>query len=86
MFIHRCDGNFIKADTLAMMVNVVGTNDGSKFIVNGMSVFLAHRAFSDIVSDKALGDLVTRELFAESKVGSTISEVTIPITMDGVKS
>ena len=59
-----------------MMVNVVGTNDGSEF---------AHRTFSDVVSNEALGDLVARDLIAEYKVGSTISEVTIAIAMDGVK-
>jgi hypothetical protein len=85
MFIHWCDGNAIKADALAMMVNVVGTNDGSEFVVHCMSDLLAHRTFSDVVSNEALGDLVARDLIAEYKVGSTISEVIIAIAVDGVK-
>ena len=67
------------------MINVVGAYDGSEFIIHCMADLLAHRTFSDIVSDEALGNLVARELFAESKVGGAISEVTIAITMDGVK-
>ena len=31
MFIHWGDGDAIETDTLAMMVNVVGANDGSEF-------------------------------------------------------
>ena len=72
-------------NTLAMMVNVVGTHDGSELIVHGMSDLLAHRTFSNVVGNEALGDLVARELFAESKVGSTISEVSIAIAMYRVK-
>jgi hypothetical protein len=68
-----------------MMVNVVGTDDGSELVVHGMSDLLAHRTFSNVVSNETLGDLVTRELFAESQVGSTISEVSIAIAMDKVK-
>ena len=47
---------------------------------------MAHRAFSDIVCNKALGNLVTRELFAESKVGGAIAKVTIAAAMDGFES
>ena len=49
-----------------------------------MADLLAHRALSDIVSDKTLRDLVARELFAEGKIGSTITKVTIAAAMDGV--
>ena len=85
MLIHWGDGNAIEADTLAMMVNVVSANDGCDFIVHGMSDLLANRTFSDVVGDEALGNLVARELFAESKVSGTISKVTIAITMDRIK-
>ena len=64
MFIHWGDGDAIETDTLAMMVNVVGANDGSEFVVHGMADLLAHRTFSDVVSNEALGNLVARELFA----------------------
>ena len=84
VLVHWCYGDSIEAHTFAMMVNVVGTNDGSELIVHCMSDFLAHRTFSNVVGNEALGDLVARELFSESKVGSTISEVSIAIAMDGV--
>jgi hypothetical protein len=85
VFIHWCNGDSIKADTFAMMVNVVGADDGSEFVVHGMSDLLAHRTFCNVVGDEALGNLVARELFAEGKVCSTISEVSIAITMYRVK-
>jgi hypothetical protein len=85
VFVHWCDGDSIKADTFAMMVNVVGANDGSKLVVHGMSDLLAHRTFGNVVGDETLGDLVARELFAESKVCGTISEVAIAIAMYRVK-
>ena len=85
MLVNWGDGNAIEADTLAMMVNVVGANDGGEFVVHCVSDLLADRTFSDVVGDKALGNLVARELFAERKVSSTISKVTIAITMDRIK-
>ncbi len=85
VFVHWCDGDSIEAYAFAMMVNVVGTHDGSEFIVHCMSDLLAHRTFSNVVGNEALGDLVARELFAESKVGSTISEVSTAIAMYRVK-
>ena len=51
-----------------------------------MADLLAYRALSDVVSDEALRDLVARELFAEGKVCSAITEVAIATTMDGVES
>ena len=75
VFVHWCDGNSIEAYALAMMVNVVGTHDGSELVVHGVSDLLAHRTFGNVVSNEALGNLMARELFAESKVSSTISEV-----------
>jgi hypothetical protein len=51
-----------------------------------MADLLAHRALSNIVSDEALWDLVTRELFAAGKVCSAITMVTIAAAMDGVES
>ena len=69
-----------------MMIDVVGTYDGGEFVVHGVANLLAHRAFSDIFSDKAVRDLVTRELFAESKVGGAIAKVTIAAAMDGFES
>jgi hypothetical protein len=69
-----------------MMIDVVGAYDGGEFVVHGVANLLAHRAFSDIFSDKALRDLVTRELFAEGKVGSAITKVTIAATMDRFES
>ena len=85
VFVHWCDCDSIEADTLAMMVNVVGSNDGSELVVHGMSDLLAHRTFGNVVGDETLGDLVARELFAESKVCSTISKVSIAIAMYRVK-
>ena len=82
VFVHWCDGNSIEAYALAMMVNVVGTHDGSEFIVHCMADLLAHRTLSNVVSNEVLGDLMARELLAEGKVGSAISEVSIAITMD----
>jgi hypothetical protein len=84
VFVHWCNGDSIETDTFAMMVDVVGTHDGSELIVHGMSDLLAHRTLSNVVSNEALGNLMARELFAESKVSSTISEVSIAITMDRV--
>ncbi len=51
-----------------------------------MADFLAHRTFSNIVSDKALRNLMAWELFAESKVGSTITKVTIAAAMHRFES
>ena len=51
-----------------------------------MADLLAYRALSDVVSDEALRDLVARELFAEGKVCSTITEVAIAAAMDEVES
>ena len=51
-----------------------------------MSDLLAHRTFGNVVGNETLGNLVARELFAESKVGSTISEVSIAIAMYRIKS
>ena len=68
-----------------MMVDIVGAYDGGEFVIHGVADLLAHRAFSDIVSDKALRNLMTWELFAESKVGSAISQVTIAAAMDRVE-
>ena len=69
-----------------MMVDIVGAYDGGEFVIHGVADLLAHRAFSDIFSNKALRDLVTRELFAESKVGSAITKVTIAAAMDRFES
>ena len=85
VFVHWCYCYSIETDTLAMMVNVVGTYDGSELIVHGMSDLLAHRTFGNVIGNEALGNLMARELFAESKVSSTISEVSIAITMDRVE-
>ena len=85
VFVHWCDGYSIETDTFAMMVDVVGTHDGSELIVHGMSDLLAHRTLSNVVSNEALWNLMARELFAEGKVSSTISEVSIAITMDRVE-
>ena len=84
VFVHWCDCDSIETDTFAMMVDVVGTHDGSELIVHGVSDLLAHRTLGNVVSNEALGNLMARELFAESKVSSTISEVSIAITMDRV--
>ena len=51
-----------------MMIDVVGAYDGGEFVIHGVADLLAHRTFSDIVSDKALRNLMTWELFAESEV------------------
>ena len=85
VFIHWCDADSIEVDTLSMMVNVVGADDGSELVVHGMSDLLAHRTFCNVVGDETLGDLMARELFAECKVGCTISEVSIAIAMYRVK-
>jgi hypothetical protein len=50
-----------------------------------MSDLLAHRTFCNVVGNETLGDVVARELFAESKVCSTISKVSIAIAMYRVK-
>ena len=73
MFIHWCDCYSIEASALAMMLNIVGADDGSELVIHGMSDLLADRTLSNIVSDKSLGDLMTWELLAESKVSSTVS-------------
>ena len=86
MFICWCDGYSIKSNAFAMMVDVVGAYDGGELIIHGVADFLAHRTFSDIVSNKALGNSVTRELFAEGKIGSSITQVTIAAAMDRVES
>ena len=69
-----------------MMIDVVGAYDGGEFVIHGVANLLAHRAFSDIVCNEALGNLVTRELFAEGKVGSSITKMTIAAAMDRVES
>ena len=69
-----------------MMIDVVGAYDGGEFVIHGMADLLAHRTFSDIVSDNALRNLMAWELFAESKVGSAISQVTIATAMDRFES
>ena len=69
-----------------MMIDVVGAYDGGEFIIHGVADLLADRTFSNIVGNKALGDLVAWELFAEGKVGSSITEVTIAAAMDRFKS
>ena len=76
----------IKANTLAVVIDVVGADDGGEFVIHRMADLLAHRALSDVVSNEALRDLVARELFAEGKVCSTITEVAIAAAMDGVES
>ena len=85
MFIHWCNCYSIKANALAMVVNIVGPDDGSELIIHGMSYLLAHRTLGYIVSVKSLRNLVTWELFAESKISSAISEVSIAAAMDRVK-
>ena len=69
-----------------MMVDIVGAYDGGEFVIHGVADLLAHRAFSDIVSDKALRNLMAWELFAESKVGSAITKVTIAAAMHRFES
>ena len=86
MFIRWCYCYSIKSNALAMVVDVVGAHDGGKFVIHEVADFLAHGTFSNIVSNKALGNLVTRELFAEGKVGSSITKVTIAAAMDRVES
>ena len=85
MFIRWCYCHSIKFNTLAMVVDVVGAHDGGEFVIHGVAEFLADRTFSDIVSNKALGNLVAWELFAESKVGGAITKVTIAAAMDRVE-
>jgi len=51
-----------------------------------MTDLLVHMTFGDIISDEMLGDLVTRKLFAEGKVGCMITKVTIAAVMNGVES
>ena len=77
--------NNIESGMFAMVIDVVGAHDGSELVIHGMADLLAHGTFGDIVSNKALGDLMARELFAECKVGCTISEVAIAIAMYRVK-
>ena len=69
-----------------MVVDVVGAHDGGELIIHGVANLLADRTFSNIVSNKALGNLMAWELFTESKVSSSITEVTIAAAMDGVES
>ena len=83
MFICWCDCD---SNTLAMVVDVVGAHDGGELVIHGVADLLAHRTFGDIVGNKALGNLVARELFAEGKVGGSITKVTIATAMDGVES
>ena len=64
MFICWCNCYSIKTNTLAMVIDVVGAHDGGELVIHRMADLLAHRALSDIVSDKTLRDLVARELFA----------------------
>ena len=66
----------IKSNAFAMVVDVVGAHDGGELIIHGVANLLADRTFSNIVSNKALGNLMAWELFAESKVSSSITEVT----------
>ncbi len=86
MFICLCYCYSIEANTFAMVIDVVGAHDGSVLVIHGMADLLAHGTFGDIVSNKALGDLMARELFAEGEVGSSITKVTIAAAMDGVES
>ena len=86
MFICWCYCYSIKSNAFAMMVDIVGAYDGGEFVIHGVANLLAHRAFSDIISNKALGNLVAWEPFAESKVGGAITKVTIAAAMDGVES
>ena len=86
MFIRWCYCYSIKANALAMVVNVVGAHDGGEFVIHRVADFLVHGTFGDVVSNKALGNLVTRELFAEGKVSSSITKVTIAAAMDRVES
>jgi len=51
-----------------MVIDVNGEHDGGEFVIHRMADLLAHRTLGDIVGDKALRDLVTRELFAEGEV------------------
>jgi hypothetical protein len=69
-----------------MMVGNDVADDGCELVIYGMVDLLAHRTLGDIVSDETLRDLVPRELFAESKVCSTISELAIAAAMDRVES
>ena len=69
-----------------MVVDIVGAYDGGEFVIHGVADLLAHRAFRDIVSNKALRNLMAWELFAESKVGGAITQVTIAAAMDRFKS
>ena len=62
-----------------MMVGNDVEDDGCELVIYGMVDLLAHRALGDTVSDETLRDLVPRELFAESKVGSTIADVVFAI-------
>ena len=86
MFICWCYCYSIKSNAFAMMVDIVGAYDGGEFVIHGVANLLAHRAFSDIISNKALGNLVTRELLAVGKVGSSITKVTIAAAMHGFES
>ena len=85
MLIHWCDCYSIKADSLAMMINVVGTDDGGELIVHGMANLLTHRALGDIVSDESLRNLVAWKILAQGNIGSTISEVSIAAAMNRVE-
>ena len=64
MFICWCNGYSIKANTLAMVIDVVGVHDGGELVIHRMADLLAHRTLGDIVSDKTLRDLLARDLFA----------------------
>ena len=67
MLIHWCNCYSIKADTLAMIINVVGTDDGGKLIVHGMTNLLAHR---DVISDESLKNLVAWKILAQGNISS----------------
>ena len=58
MFICWCDCDAIKANALAVVIDVVGADDGGEFVIHRMADLLAYRALSDVVSDEALRDLV----------------------------
>ena len=77
MFICWCYCYSIKANTLAMVIDVVGAKDGGE---------LEWRIFGTHGQRQDVEDLVTRELFTEGEAGSAITKVTIAAAMDGVGS
>ena len=68
MFICLCYCYSIKANTLAVVIDVVGAHDGGELVIHRMADLLIHRTLGDIVSDKTLRDLVASELFTEGEV------------------